>query len=64
MSDLALAGILRSGRAIVSRLERGFRMNYNHAQIRWSHRYADIAIDNGDGVTHMDYTKFQDVIPL
>lgn len=40
------------------------RMNYNHAQIRWSHRYADIATDNGDGITHMDYTKFQDVIPL
>jgi inward rectifier potassium channel len=39
------------------------RRNYAHGQIRWQHRYVDIASNADDGRLLLDYGKFHDVTP-
>jgi inward rectifier potassium channel len=39
------------------------RYNWNAQSIRWQHRYVDLLYEQ-DGVTHVDYAKFHDVVPL
>ncbi|MCA8036958.1 Inward rectifier potassium channel [Burkholderia arboris] len=34
-----------------------------HGDIRWHHRYVDLMHDE-DGITHIDYTHFHDVVPI
>ncbi len=38
------------------------RQNYTHDQIRWQHRYVDIASNLEDGRMLLDYCKFHDVV--
>jgi inward rectifier potassium channel len=39
------------------------RQNYSQDDIRWGHRYVDIASDAADGRLLLDYRKFHDVTP-
>jgi inward rectifier potassium channel len=39
------------------------RQSYWHGQIRWQHRYVDIASNAGDGRLIIDYTRFHDITP-
>lgn len=39
------------------------RHSWNGSDIRWQHAYADL-IHEEDGVTHVDYAFFDDVVPL
>jgi inward rectifier potassium channel len=40
------------------------RHAWSHNEIRWHHAFADLLHDDEDGVTHIDYRKFDDVVPL
>jgi inward rectifier potassium channel len=40
------------------------RHAWTHEDIRWDHAFADLLRDDEDGVTHIDYTKFDEVVPL
>jgi inward rectifier potassium channel len=37
---------------------------YTHDDVRWNHQYADIIHQSSPGVTHVDYGKFHDLVPL
>ncbi|WP_027785593.1 MULTISPECIES: ion channel [Burkholderia] len=39
------------------------RHSWAHGEIRWRHRYVDLMHDE-DGITHIDYTHFHDVVPI
>jgi inward rectifier potassium channel len=39
------------------------RHEWSHQDIRWQHRFADLLHDDEDGVTHIDYTQFDKVMP-
>lgn len=40
------------------------RHRWSHEDIRWQHRYVDLLRDDEDGMTHLDYTKFDKVVAL
>ncbi len=40
------------------------RTTLSHSDIRWQHRFVDLLHDDDEGVTHIDYTKFDEVVPL
>ena len=40
------------------------RKSYNAEDIRWQHRYRDMLRSGPDGITHMNYDYFHDVIPV
>jgi inward rectifier potassium channel len=40
------------------------RHAWAHEDIRWDHAFADLLHDDEDGVTHIDYRKFDEVVPL
>ncbi|TKC89399.1 Inward rectifier potassium channel [Trinickia terrae] len=40
------------------------RNEWSHEDIRWQHRFADLLHDDKDGITHIDYTKFDKVMPM
>jgi len=40
------------------------RAQYSHADIRWNATFHDILEESADGVLHLDYGKFNDVVPL
>lgn len=40
------------------------RYSWAHDDIRWQHRFADLLHDDEEGVTHIDYEKFDLVVPL
>jgi inward rectifier potassium channel len=40
------------------------RHTWPHAQIRWQHRFVDLLYDDEEGVRHIDYTHFHDVVEL
>ncbi|WP_442808913.1 ion channel [Trinickia soli] len=40
------------------------RHNWSHEDIRWQHRFLDLLHDDEDGITHIDYAKFDEVAPL
>lgn len=40
------------------------RYTWAHDDIRWQHRFVDLLHDDADGITHIDYTKFDEVVPL
>jgi inward rectifier potassium channel len=40
------------------------RYEWPHQAIRWQHRFADLLHDDKDGITHIDYTKFDVVVPI
>jgi inward rectifier potassium channel len=33
-------------------------------KIRWQHRFVDLLYDDEEGVTHLDYTKFDQIVPI
>ena len=35
-----------------------------HSDIRWQHGFVDLLHDDDEGVTHIDYTKFDEVVPV
>jgi inward rectifier potassium channel len=39
------------------------RHAWEHDAIRWNHRYADL-LSEVDGMTHIDYSRFNEVVPL
>lgn len=40
------------------------RYTWSHEQIRWRHRFVDLLYDDEDGVRHIDYEHFHDVVAL
>ncbi|WP_206954954.1 ion channel [Trinickia acidisoli] len=40
------------------------RHTWGYDEIRWQHRFVDLLHDDEDGVTHIDYTQFDEVMPL
>jgi inward rectifier potassium channel len=40
------------------------RHTWGHEDIRWRHRFADLLRDDDEGVTHIDYSKFDMLQPL
>ena len=40
------------------------RGEYASSALRWNHSFRDILAAGPDGLEHMDYTKFHDVVPL
>jgi inward rectifier potassium channel len=40
------------------------RYTWSHEDIRWQHRFVDLLYDDEEGVRHIDYTHFHDVIEL
>jgi inward rectifier potassium channel len=40
------------------------RHAWTHDDIRWNHRFVDLLYDDEDGVTHLDYAKFDEVVPV
>jgi inward rectifier potassium channel len=40
------------------------RTALSHSDIRWQHSFVDLLHDDDQGVTHIDYTKFDQVVPL
>lgn len=40
------------------------RHSWPHDAIRWRHRFVDLLSDDENGVTHIDYAKFHEVVPL
>jgi inward rectifier potassium channel len=40
------------------------RCTWSHEQIRWQHRFVDLLHDDENGITHIDYTKFDQVVAL
>jgi inward rectifier potassium channel len=40
------------------------RYMWSHAEIRWQHRFVDLLYDDEEGVRHIDYTHFHDVVAL
>ncbi|MBL6749603.1 MAG: ion transporter [Nevskia sp.] len=40
------------------------RVRYGWAQIRWNHRYRDLLYTDEDGNEHIDYARFDEVIPV
>jgi inward rectifier potassium channel len=39
------------------------RYSWAHDEIRWQHRFVDV-LQERDGVTHIDYSHFDEVVPL
>jgi inward rectifier potassium channel len=39
------------------------RHQWAHSEIRWQHRYVDVLYER-DGVSHIDYSHFDEVVPL
>lgn len=40
------------------------RYTWSHEHIRWRHRFIDLLYDDEDGVRHIDYEHFHDVVAL
>lgn len=40
------------------------RHTWGHEEIRWQHGFADLLCDDENGITHIDYTKFDEIIAL
>jgi inward rectifier potassium channel len=40
------------------------RASWSHQDIRWQHRFVDLLHDDENGMTHIDYTKFDEVVAL
>lgn len=40
------------------------RATWAHENIRWGHRFVDLLHDDEDGITHIDYSKFDEVVSL
>jgi inward rectifier potassium channel len=40
------------------------RYTWSHEEIRWRHRFVDLLYDDEDGVRHIDYEHFHDVVAL
>ncbi|MGN6666400.1 MAG: ion channel [Trinickia sp.] len=40
------------------------RYTWAHDDIRWQHRFVDLLHDDAHGITHIDYSKFDEVIAL
>jgi inward rectifier potassium channel len=40
------------------------RYEWAHRDIRWNYRFADLMRDDEAGITHIDYTNFNTVVPL
>ncbi|MES2205711.1 MAG: ion channel [Pseudomonadota bacterium] len=40
------------------------RYNYSHACIRWNARYLELLTTDKNGISHMDYRKFHEVVSL
>ena len=49
---LSITGVDETtGQALLS------RYTYDHAKIRWGHRYVDLLYDDAAGHSHMDYAR-------
>jgi inward rectifier potassium channel len=40
------------------------RHEWSHGDIRWQHRFADLLHDDEEGITHIDYSQFDKVVPV
>ncbi|WP_207004783.1 ion channel [Trinickia mobilis] len=40
------------------------RYEWSHKDVLWQHRFADLLHDDEDGITHIDYSKFDKVVPI
>ncbi|WP_266172102.1 ion channel [Dyella subtropica] len=40
------------------------RRQWSHLALRWNHRYLDLVSDGEDGMSHIDYGVFHDVLPV
>ncbi|SFS14490.1 inward rectifier potassium channel [Dyella sp. OK004] len=40
------------------------RRQWSHRELRWNHRYLDLVRDGEDGMSHIDYGVFHEVLPV